>query len=48
MRGTELSFRLIPEILVLAGGAIAVIIVLSALVSIRKVMRLEPAIVFKG
>ena len=31
----------------LAGGAIAVIIVLSALVSIRKVMKLEPAIVFK-
>lgn len=47
MRGTELSFRLIPEILVLAGGAIAVIVVLSALVSIRKVMKLEPAVVFK-
>jgi hypothetical protein len=31
----------------LAGGAIAVIVVLSALVSIRKVMKLEPAIVFK-
>ena len=47
MRGTELSFRLIPEILMLAGGAIAGIVVLSALVSIRKVMKLEPAIVFK-
>jgi putative ABC transport system permease protein len=47
MRDTELSFRLIPEILILAGGAIAVIVVLSALISIRKVMKLEPAIVFK-
>jgi len=47
MRGTELSFRLVPEILVLAGGAIAVIVTLSALLSIRKVMKLEPAIVFK-
>ncbi|MCU0532120.1 MAG: FtsX-like permease family protein, partial [Syntrophales bacterium] len=47
MRGTELSFRLVPEILVLAGGAIAVIVTFSALLSIRKVMKLEPAIVFK-
>ncbi len=48
LRDTELSFRLVPEILLLAGGAIAIIIVLSALISIRKVMKLEPAIVFKG
>jgi len=47
MRGTELSFRLVPEILVLAGGAIAVIVTFSALLSIRRVMKLEPAIVFK-
>jgi putative ABC transport system permease protein len=47
MRGTELSFRLVPEILILAGGAIAVIITFSALLSIRRVMKLEPAIVFK-
>jgi len=47
MRGTELSFRLVPEILILAGGAIAVIVTLSALLSIRKVMKVEPAIVFK-
>ncbi len=47
MRGTELSFRLVPEILILAGAAIAVIVTLSALLSIRKVMRIEPAIVFK-
>lgn len=47
MGGTQLAFRLVPQILFLAGGAIAVIIVFSALISIRKVMKLEPAIVFK-
>lgn len=48
LRGTELSFRLTREILFLSWAAIMIIIVLSALVSIRKVMRLEPAIVFKS
>ena len=48
MRGSELAFRLVTEILLLAGGAIGLIIVLSALISIRKVMKLEPAIVFKA
>ena len=47
MRGTQLAFRLVPEILILAGAAIVIIVTLSALVSIRKVMKLEPAIVFK-
>jgi len=46
--GTELSFRLTLELLVFAGTAIGLIIILSALISIRKVMTLEPAIVFKG
>jgi len=46
--GTELSFRLTRELLLVSGGAIAVIIVFSALISIHKVMRLEPAIVFKS
>lgn len=48
MRGTELSFRLIPEILLLCGAAILIIIIFSAVISIRKVMKLEPAIVFKA
>jgi len=48
LRGTELAFRLTKDLLYVSGGAIAVIIVLSALISIRKVMRLEPAIVFKA
>jgi putative ABC transport system permease protein len=46
--GTELSFRLTKDLLFLSAGAIIVIIIFSALISIRKVMRLEPAIVFKG
>jgi len=45
--GTELSFRLTRDLLFVSAGAIALIIIFSALISIRKVMRLEPAIVFK-
>jgi putative ABC transport system permease protein len=48
MRGTELSFRLTRELLYISAGAIAFIIVFSAVISIYKVIRLEPAIVFKG
>lgn len=44
----ELAFRLLPQILMGTGGAITLICVLSALLSIQKVMRLEPAVVFKG
>jgi putative ABC transport system permease protein len=45
--GTELSFRLTKDLLILSAGAITVICIFSAVLSIRKVMRLEPAIVFK-
>lgn len=45
---TELSFRLLWQTLAVTGGAITVICILAALLSIQKVMRLEPAIVFKG
>jgi putative ABC transport system permease protein len=48
MRGTELAFRLTRELLYLSAGAITIIIIFSAVISIYKVMRLEPAIVFKG
>jgi putative ABC transport system permease protein len=48
MRGTELAFRLTLDLLYVSAGAIIVIIVFSALISIRKVMGLEPAIVFKA
>ena len=46
--GTALSFRLTKDLLIFSGSAISLICVFSALISIRKVMRLEPAVVFKG
>lgn len=47
-RNTALAFHFPWELLFLSAGAIAVICVVAALVSIRKVFQLEPAIVFKG
>jgi putative ABC transport system permease protein len=44
----ELAFRLLPQGLMATAAAITVICVLAALASIQKVMRLEPAVVFKG
>ena len=48
IRNTELAFRMPWQLLLVSGGAVALICVLSALLSIWKVVRLEPAIVFKG
>jgi len=48
LRNTELSFRLPAPLLGASAGAVMLICILSALLSIRKVMRLEPAIVFKS
>jgi putative ABC transport system permease protein len=45
---TELAFRMPWQLLVLSAGAVAVICAFAALLSIWKVVRLEPAIVFKG
>lgn len=45
---TALAFCFPWELLFLSAGAIAVICVIAALISIRKVFKLEPAIVFKG
>ena len=45
---TELAFKLPWQILVGTGGAIAIICTFAALISLVKVIRLEPAIVFKG
>ncbi len=47
-RNSELAFRLPWQLLAFTGGAVTLICILSALISIRTVMRLEPAIVFKG
>ena len=45
--GTQLSFRLTHELLIFSGCAITLICSISAIISMIKVMRLEPAIVFK-
>ena len=45
---SELAFRLIWQTLAATGGAIVVISMLAASLSLLKVIRLEPAIVFKG
>ncbi len=47
-RNSELAFRLPWQLLLITAGAITFICLSSALVSIRKVMTLEPAIVFKS
>jgi len=47
-RDTELAFRMLWQILVISGGAVGLICMFAALLSIWKVIRLEPAIVFKG
>jgi len=45
---TELSFRLPWQLLVISAAAIFLICIAAAAFSIRKVVSLEPAIVFKG
>jgi putative ABC transport system permease protein len=45
---TELAFRLPWQILALTGGAILIISMFAAFLSLWKVVRLEPAVVFKG
>jgi len=47
-RNSELAFRLPWQLLLITAGAITFICLSSALVSIRRVMTLEPAIVFKS
>ena len=47
-RNSELAFLLPWQLLVISAGAVMLICVASSLLSIHKVMKLEPAIVFKG
>ncbi|MDI6800874.1 MAG: ABC transporter permease [Thermodesulfovibrionales bacterium] len=47
VKGTELAFRLPWQLLVITAVAITLICIFAALLSIRKVIKLEPAIVFK-
>lgn len=48
LRHTELAFKMPWQLLVLSAVAITLICMAAALLSMRKVMRLEPAVVFKG
>jgi putative ABC transport system permease protein len=47
-KGSELAFRMPWQLLAISGAAVAIICTFTALLSIWKVVRLEPAIVFKG
>ncbi len=48
VKGSELAFRMPWQILAITAVAILVICIFAAILSIRKVMKLEPAIVFKS
>lgn len=48
MRHTILAFKFPWQLLVFSGAGVSLICVFAALISIIKVIRLEPAIVFKG
>jgi putative ABC transport system permease protein len=45
---TRLAFFMPWQVLAITAGAVAVIVTLSSLLSIRKVLVLEPAVVFRG
>jgi putative ABC transport system permease protein len=45
---TRLAFYMPWQVLAITAGAVAVIVTLSSLLSIRKVLVLEPAVVFRG
>jgi putative ABC transport system permease protein len=47
-RNTEVSFFMPWQVPVITAGAVALIMALASLVSVRRVLRLEPAIVFQG
>lgn len=47
-KGTDLSFRLPLQLLILSFFSMGIICLISAIVSIRRVVQLEPAIVFKS
>jgi putative ABC transport system permease protein len=47
-KNTPLAFRMIWQLLFVSGAATTIICVLAAMISIRRVVALEPAVVFKG
>jgi putative ABC transport system permease protein len=47
-KGTELAFYTPWQLLPIAGGAVVLICILSSILSVRRVIVLEPAVVFRG
>jgi putative ABC transport system permease protein len=47
-KGGELAFYTPWQLLPITGGAVVLICILASLVSVRKVIVLEPAVVFRG
>ncbi|MCU0688145.1 MAG: ABC transporter permease [Phycisphaerales bacterium] len=47
IKNSELAFRLLPQTLLVTGGAITIICILASSLALIKVIRVEPAIVFK-
>ena len=47
-KGTELDFAIFWQVCALSGSVVLVICLLAAAISLRKVLVLEPGIVFKG
>jgi len=45
---SDLAFLMRWEILAMTGGAMLVVGLFAALISLAKVLRLEPAVVFRG
>lgn len=48
MSGSNLAFRMPWQLIAVSGAAVVVIAMLAAILSIRRVIALEPAVVFKG
>jgi putative ABC transport system permease protein len=48
MRNTILAFKFPWQLLLFSGTGVSLICIFAAFISILKVIRLEPAIVFKG
>jgi putative ABC transport system permease protein len=42
------GFRLLPEVMLLTGGTVLIVVLLATAISVRRVVVLEPAVVFRG
>jgi len=47
-KGTELAFYTPWQLLPITGGAVVLICILASILSVRRVIVLEPAVVFRG